>query len=70
MYILIFDETLTLTILIIGKILQETKNICITCLQRRPNVFNVGPTLYKWVKEVTSDYQRKGVILGKVSNTP
>ena len=53
---LIFDETLTLTILIIGKVLQETKNICITCVQRRPNVFNVGPTLYKWVKEVTSDY--------------
>ena len=26
---------------------QQTHNICITFLQRRPNVFDVGPTLYK-----------------------
>ena len=26
---------------------QHTQNICITCMQRRPNVFDVGPTLYK-----------------------
>ena len=25
---------------------QQTQNICITCVQRRPNVFDVGPTLY------------------------
>ena len=27
---------------------QQTQNICITVVQRRPNVFDVGPTLYKW----------------------
>ena len=26
---------------------QRTQNICITFVQRRPNVFDVGPTLYK-----------------------
>ena len=26
---------------------QQTQNICITFIQRRPNVFAVGPTLYK-----------------------
>ena len=26
---------------------QQTQNICITFVQRRPNVFDVGPTLYK-----------------------
>ena len=26
---------------------QQTQNICITFVQRRPNVFNAGPTLYK-----------------------
>ena len=26
---------------------QQTQNICITFIQRRPNVFDVGPTLYK-----------------------
>ena len=26
---------------------QQAQNICITFIQRRPNVFNVGPTLYK-----------------------
>ena len=25
---------------------QKTQNICITFIQRRPNVFDVGPTLY------------------------
>ena len=25
---------------------QQTQNICITFIQRRPNVFDVGPTLY------------------------
>ena len=26
---------------------QQIQNICITFIQRRPNVFDVGPTLYK-----------------------
>ena len=26
---------------------RQTQNFCITFVQRRPNVFNVGPTLYK-----------------------
>ena len=26
---------------------QQTQDVCITFVQRRPNVFNVGPTLYK-----------------------
>ena len=26
---------------------QQTQNICITFVQRQPNVFDVGPTLYK-----------------------
>ena len=26
---------------------QQTQNFCITFMQRRPNVFDVGPTLYK-----------------------
>ena len=26
---------------------QQTQNICITFVQRRPNVFDVSPTLYK-----------------------
>ena len=26
---------------------QQTQNICITFIQRRPNVFDVGPTLYQ-----------------------
>ena len=25
---------------------EQTQNICMTCVQRRPNVFDVGPTLY------------------------
>ena len=27
--------------------LQQTQNICIAFVQRLPNVFDVGPTLYK-----------------------
>ena len=29
-------------------IFQQAQNICMTFLQRRPNVFDVGPTLYKF----------------------
>ena len=31
---------------------QQTQNICITFVQRRPNVFDVGPTLYKYYANV------------------
>ena len=31
---------------------QQTQNICITFVQRRPNVFDAGPTLYKCYKNV------------------
>ena len=31
---------------------QQTQNISITCIQRRLNVFDVGPTLYKCYKNV------------------
>ena len=31
---------------------QLTQNICITFVQRRPNVFDVGPTLYKCYTKV------------------
>ena len=27
---------------------QQTQNICITSIQRQSNVFDFGPTLYKW----------------------
>ena len=29
-----------------GEHAQQTQNICITFIKRRPNVFDVGPTLY------------------------
>ena len=29
---------------------QQTQNICITFIQRRPNVFDVDPTLYKVIQ--------------------
>ena len=29
---------------------QQTQNICITFVQRRPNVFDAGPTLFKWIQ--------------------
>ena len=32
---------------ILFKGVQQTQNICITFIQRRLNVFDVGPTLYK-----------------------
>ena len=31
---------------------QWTKNICLTFIQHRPNVFDVGPTLYKCYTDV------------------
>ena len=31
---------------------QQTQNICITFIQRRPSVFDVGPTLYKYYTNV------------------
>ena len=29
---------------------QQTQNICITFIQRQPNVFDVGPTLHKVIQ--------------------
>ena len=29
---------------------QQTQDICITFIQRRPNVFDVGPTLHKVIQ--------------------
>ena len=31
---------------------QQTQNICIKFIQRRPIVFDVGPTLYKYYTNV------------------
>ena len=31
---------------------QQTQNICITFIQRQPNVFDIGPTLYKCYSHV------------------
>ena len=31
---------------------QQTQNICVTLIQRRPNVFDVGPTLYNVIQMV------------------
>ena len=35
------------SVLLNSQFSQQTQNICITCVQRWPNVFDVGPTLYK-----------------------
>ena len=47
---------------------KQTQNICITFIQRRPNVFDAGPTLYKcytnfsvgWVTTHLLSYILKG----------
>ena len=39
-------------IIIIILYTQQTQNIFITFVQRQPNVFDVGPTLYKCYKNV------------------
>ena len=31
---------------------QQTQNICTTFVQRQPNVFDAGPTLYQWYTHV------------------
>ena len=35
-----------------GGTAQQTQNICITFIPRRPNVEDVGPTLYKYYTTV------------------
>ena len=30
------------------RLLSKQKNTCITFVQLRPNVFDIGPALYKW----------------------
>ena len=42
---IIFSRFLALT--------QQTQNICIAFVQRRPSVFDVGPTLYKCYTNVS-----------------
>ena len=32
---------------LVAELSQQTKYICITFIQRRPNIFDVGPALYK-----------------------
>ena len=41
----VFSNNSTVTIILI--LTQQTQNICITFVQRRPKVFDVEPTLYK-----------------------
>ena len=36
-----------------SRLTQQTQNICIALVQRRPNVFDVGPTLYKCYTNVS-----------------
>ena len=36
---------------------QQIQNMCITFVQRRPNVFDVGPTLYKCYTNVLCLYK-------------
>ena len=50
-------KTQQVHVYLIGLILRlrvniQTQNICITFVQCRPNVFDVGPTLYKCYKNV------------------
>ena len=40
---------------------QKTQNICITFVQRRPNVFDAGPTLYKCYKNILCSLGRRRV---------
>ena len=40
-------QTQSFEIPIINMPSKQTENICITFVQRRPNVFNVGPAFYK-----------------------
>ena len=36
----------------LGSPFQQTQHICITFVQRRPNVYDVGPTLHKCYTDV------------------
>ena len=44
---------------------QQTQDICITFIQRWPNVFDVGPTLYKCYRNVLC---LLGIALTKISH--
>ena len=49
----VFDiEYLKLILGVTEKTSQQTQNICTTFVQRRPNVIDVGPTLYKYYTNV------------------
>ena len=41
------DSTTCVAFVVCSPYTQQTQSICITFVQRRPNVFDVGPTLYK-----------------------
>ena len=45
-------QILSTLVMIMAAVTQQTLNICITFLQRRPNVFDVDPTLCKWYTNV------------------
>ena len=45
---------------------QQTQNTCITYVQRRPNVFDVGPTLYKCYTNVLCLLGSHGVTRGRM----
>ena len=45
---------------------QGTENICITFIQRRPNVFDAGSTLYKWTNLCTTEPTPNKLKMSKV----
>ena len=47
-----FKPTQSQRLMSASRISQQTQNICITFVQRRHNVFDVGPTLYKCYRNV------------------
>ena len=49
---------------------QQTQNICITFIQRRPNVFDVGPTLHKVVQMFSVYWVSTSKYAVKLKKTP
>ena len=47
LYIQVFNFVQSFSCVVKTLAAQQTQNICITFIQRRTNVFDVGPTLYK-----------------------
>ena len=48
-------------------IIQQAQNICITFVQRRPDVFDVGPTLYKYHTNILCLLGTASVAVGEVT---